>query len=317
MKYSQILGTGSYLPERVVTNDDLVKTLDTSDEWIVERTGIKQRHIISGDEGTVFMAKMAAQRAIAAAGIDKNQIDVVIVATTTPDKLLPCTACLVQAELGLREGGIAFDVVIACAGFSYALAVADNFIRMNQAKCALVIGAESLSRILDWTDRSTCVLFGDGAGAAIIAASDKPGILSTHLHAAGKYGNFLEAPTGIAPNEPAIVKMQGKEVFKLAVNKLGELIEETLQANNLDASAIDWLIPHQANLRIIQAMAKKFNLPLEQAVITVDKHANTSSASIPLALDVAIRDGRVQRGQLILLESFGGGLSWGSALIRY
>lgn len=316
MTYSKISGTGSYLPKKMLTNFDLEKQVDTTDQWIVERTGIKERHIIGPDEGTVSMSVAAAKKALEAAGVDAKKIELIIVATTTPDKLLPCTACLVQAELGLTDG-IAFDIVIACAGFSYGLAVADNFIRTHQVKCALVIGTECLSRIVDWTDRSTCVLFGDGSGAAILEASDQPGILSTHLHAAGQYGHYLESPTGLNPSEPAIVKMQGKEVFKLAVNKLGALIEETLSANKLDASDLNWLIPHQANLRIIQAMAKKFNLPMEQVVVTVDKHANTSSASIPLALDEAIRDGRIKRGQLLLLESFGGGMSWGSALIRY
>lgn len=318
MKYSRISGTGSALPAKVITNFDLEKTLDTSNEWIVERTGIRQRYIIGPDEGTASMSTTAAKRAIEAAGIDVKQIELIIVATTTPDKLLPCTACLVQDQLGLGlTDGIAFDVVIACAGFNYALSVADKFIRTNHVKCALVIGAESLSRILDWNDRSTCVLFGDGAGAVIIEASDEPGVLSTHLHAAGQHGRMLQAATGLCPGEPAVVKMQGKEVFKLAVTKLGELIDETLSANNLDASALDWLIPHQANLRIIQSMAKKYNLPMEQVVVTVDKHANTSSASIPLAFDEAVRDGRIKRGQLLLLESFGGGMSWGSALIRY
>lgn len=316
MTYSRISGTGSYLPKKVVTNLDLEKMVDTSDEWIVERTGIRERHIIDANEGTVSMSVASAKKAIEAAGIDASKIELIIVATTTPDKLLPATACLVQAELGLKDG-IAFDIVIACAGFSYGLAVADNFIRAKQVKCALVIGTECLSRITDWTDRGTCVLFGDGSGAAILEASDKPGILSTHLHAAGQYGNYLEAATGLNPTEPAIIKMQGKEVFKLAVNKLGELIEETLSANKLNASELNWLIPHQANLRIIQAMAKKFNLPMEQVVVTVDKHANTSSASIPLAFDEAVRDGRIKRGQLLLLESFGGGMSWGSALVRY
>lgn len=316
MKYARIIGTGSYLPKKILTNTDLEKTVETSNEWIIERTGIQQRHVVGEGESTVTLATSAAKNAIEAAGISNNEIDLIIVATSTPDKFVPSTACLVQANLGIPEG-IAFDVVIACAGFSYALAIADKFIRTNHVRKALVIGAESLSRILDWTDRTTCILFGDGAGAVVLEASDEPGILSTHLHAAGCYAGLLDVPSGLIANEAALIKMQGKEIFKLAVNKLGELIDETLSANQLEPSALDWLIPHQANLRIIQAMAKKFNLPMDRVIVTVDKHANTSAASIPLALDVGVRDGRIKKGQLLLLESFGGGLSWGSALARY
>lgn len=316
MKYSRILGTGSYLPEKILTNHDLEKMVDTSDTWIIERTGIHQRHIASPHETTVLMSTRAAERAIEAANIDKNEIDLIVVATTTADNLLPTTACVVQEQLGLTGCG-AFDVVAACAGFSYALSVADNAIRAGSIKHALVIGTESLSRITDWTDRGTCILFGDGSGAVVLSASDEPGVLSTHLHAAGKYKSSLYTTDNFVADKPPKVIMNGAEVFKIAVNKLGEVIQETLAANNLDSSAIDWFIPHQANLRIIQAMAKKFNIPMERVVLTIDKHGNTSAASVPLALDIAVRDGRIKRGQILLLESFGGGVTWAAALVKY
>ncbi len=316
MKYSRIIGTGSYLPKRLVTNSDLEKMVDTSDAWIVERTGIRQRYLIGPDETNLSMSTIAAKNAIAAADIDPNSIELIITATSTPDNLLPSNSCLVQDQLGIADCA-AFDLMNACSGFNYALSIADKFIRTETYRNVLVIGTECMSRILDWTDRTTCVLFGDGSGAVLLSASDEPGILSTHLHAAGQYKDVLYTRSGLVKGEPAFATMQGKEVFKLAVNKLGEVIQETLAANNLDSSSLYWLVPHQANFRIIQTMAKKFNIPMERVVVTVDKHANTSAASVALALDVAVRDGRIKRGQTLLLESFGGGISWGSALVRF
>lgn len=316
MKYSRIIGTGSYLPQHVLTNADLEKMVDTTDEWIVGRTGIRSRHILSDGESGLSMSKASAEKAIEAAGIDKKDIDLIIVATTTPDTILPTTACRLQAELGIA-GCPAFDLSAACAGFSYALSVADNFIRNGGIKNALVIGTECLSKIVDWQDRGTCILFGDGSGAVILQASDEPGILSTHIHAAGQYKDVLYATDNFDAKQLPKVIMQGSELFKVAVNKLGEVVQEALEANNLDSSAIDWFIPHQANLRIIQAMAKKFNIPMEKVILTIDKHGNTSAASIPLALDIAVRDGRVKPGQILLLESFGGGVTWASALVKY
>lgn len=316
MKYSRIIGTGSYLPKRLITNKDLEKIVDTSDEWITERTGIRQRYMIDIDETNATMSTVAAKKAIEAADIDPQSIGLIITATSTPDNLLPSNACLVQEQLGILDCA-GFDIMTACSGFNYALSIADKFIRTGTYRNALLIGTECMSRILDWSDRTTCVLFGDGAGAVVLTASDEPGILSTHLHAAGQHKDVLYTRSGLVKDEPAFARMQGKEVFKLAVNKLGEVIEETLAANNLDSSSIDWLVPHQANIRIIQAMAKKFSIPLERVVITVDRHANTSAASVPLALDTAVRDGRIKKGQTLLLESFGGGISWGSALLKY
>ncbi len=316
MNYSQIAGTGAYLPEKILTNDDLIKKgVDTSDEWIVTRTGIRERHIIAADDSTSSMATAAAKKALAAASCQAKDIGLIIVATSTPDKFFPSTACLVQANLGV-DGCPAFDVVAACAGFNYALSVADQFIRNGQIKTALVIGSESMSTIINWEDRSTCILFGDGAGAVVLKAAQEPGIISTHLHASGSYKDMLYLGTGLR-EEKAHLVMQGHEVFKIAVNQLSAVLEETLQANQINSSEIDWLIPHQANLRIIKAMAKKLAMPLEKVVVTVDKQGNTSAASVPLALDTAIRDGRIQRGQLLLMESFGAGFAWGSALVRY
>jgi len=314
--YSRIAGTGSYLPEKRLTNFDLEKMVETSDSWIVERTGISARHIASDHETNAFMSTQAAKRALAAANIPAEAVELIIVATSTPDKLLPSTACLVQEQLGITHFP-AFDILAACAGFNYALSIADQYIKSGSVKCALVIGSEIMSRILDWSDRTTCVLFGDGAGAVVLQASDKPGILSTHLHAAGQYKELLFAPSGLIKGEIPFAKMQGKEVFKIAVNKLSDILQETLAANNLAPSAIDWLVPHQANLRIIQAMAKKLNMSMEQVILTVGEHGNTSAASVPLALDQGIRDGRIKRGQTVLMESFGGGMAWGSALIKY
>ena len=316
MKYSKIAGTGAYLPKNSVSNADLIKRgIDTTDEWIVSRTGIRARHLADASDTTSTMAAAAAKKALEAAGCSAKDIQLIIVATSTPDKYFPSTACLVQSTLGI-DGCPAFDVVAACAGFNYALSVADQFIRNGQITSALVIGSETMSSIINWEDRSTCILFGDGAGAVVLQASDTPGIISTHLHAAGSYKDLLFLGTGLR-EEKAHLVMQGNQVFKIAVSKLSEILDETLQANGIQASAIDWLIPHQANLRIITAMAKKLNMTMDNVVITVDQHGNTSAASVPLALDTAIRDGRIQRGQLLLMESFGAGLAWGSALVRY
>jgi 3-oxoacyl-[acyl-carrier-protein] synthase-3 len=322
MKWSNIAGTGGYLPERVMENKEFEEFVDTSDDWIRERTGIKRRHIAAEGETTSDMAFAAAEKALAAANITGPDIDLIIIATTTPDKVFPSVACIVQRRLGVKDIP-AFDIQAACSGFIYALDVADRFIRTAGAKCALIIGSETYSRILDWTDRSTCVLFGDGAGAVVLTAGDKPGVLSSHIHADGQFADLLEVPAGISSGyesvraESAYIQMKGHEVFRKAVSTLGLIAKETLSTNKIDKKDISWLIPHQANLRIIAAAAKKFDLPMERVVVTVDEHANTSSASIPLALDVAIRDGRVKRGELLLFEAFGAGFTWGSALVRY
>ncbi len=320
--YARIIGTGGYLPSKVLTNADLEKMVDTSDQWIMERTGIKKRHIAAPAETTCDLAEQAARRAIDAAGIDANSIDLIVVGTTTPDRIFPSTACLLQERLGLH-GCPAFDVQAVCTGFIYALTMADKFIRTGASKRALVVGAETLSRITDWTDRATCVLFGDGAGAVILEAGDAPGILSTHLHADGQYKDLLTVPAGVSQgydkvrSGTAFMTMEGNEVFKVAVNTLGDIVDETLSSNQLEKSDIDWLVPHQANIRIIAATAKKLKLPMERVVVTVEEHGNTSAASVPLALDVAVRDGRIKRGDTLLLEAFGGGFTWGSALVRY
>jgi 3-oxoacyl-[acyl-carrier-protein] synthase-3 len=317
-----IAGTGGYLPERVMTNEEFEKFVDTSDEWIRERSGIKRRHIAADGETTSDMAVAAAREAIGAAGIENRDIDLIIVATTTPDKVFPSTACIVQRQLGIRRTA-AFDVHAACSGFIYGLDIADRFIRTGGASCALLVGSETYSRILDWNDRSTCVLFGDGAGAVVLRATEKPGVISTHIHADGKHEELLQVPAGISSGydqvreESAYIQMNGHAVFRKAVSALGTIARETLDGNNIDKHDIAWFIPHQANLRIIAAAAKKLDLPMERVVVTVDEHANTSSASIPLALDVAVRDGRIKRGELLLFEAFGAGLTWGSALVRY
>ena len=322
MIYSRIAGTGSFLPANVVTNADLAKMVDTSDEWVAARTGIRQRHLAAEGETTGDLAFGAAKAALEAAGVAANEIDLLIVGTTTPDLIFPSTACLLQHRLG-ANGCPAFDVNAACSGFIYALTVADKFIRSGSAKTALVVGAETLSRMIDWSDRSTCVLFGDGAGAVVLKATEEAGILSSHVHADGAYKELLWNPVGVSVgfthehNHGVRVVMQGSEVFKVAVKTLDRVVEETLAANGIDRHAIDWLIPHQANLRIIQATAKRLDMPMDRVVVTVDKHGNTSSASVPLALDHGIRSGRIQRGQLLLLEAFGGGFTWGSALVRY
>jgi 3-oxoacyl-[acyl-carrier-protein] synthase-3 len=321
--YSRIAGTGSYLPERVLTNDDLSKLVDTSDEWIAARTGIRQRHIAAEGETTGDLGYHAAVRALEAAGVEAGELDLIVLGTTTPDLIFPSTACLIQHRLG-AAGCPAFDVNAACSGFVYALTVADKFIRSGAAKTALVIGSETLTRMVDWSDRTTCVLFGDGAGAVVLKADDETGILSTHMHADGGKKELLWNPVGVSvgfkenePNAGVRIRMAGNEVFKHAVKALDAVVEETLQANGLDRHDIDWLIPHQANLRIIEATAKRLDMPMERVVVTVDKHGNTSSGSVPLALDAAVRAGKVQRGQLVLLEAFGGGFTWGSALLRY
>ncbi|MCW8918073.1 MAG: ketoacyl-ACP synthase III [Gammaproteobacteria bacterium] len=322
MIYSRISGTGSYLPQKVLTNADMEKIVDTSDEWIFSRTGIKQRHIAAEGENTVDLAELAARHAMEAAGVGADELDLIIVATTTPDQIFPSTACLLQARLG-NHGATAFDVQAVCTGFVYALGVADKFIKSGTHKTALVIGAETMSRIVDWSDRTTCVLFGDGAGAVVLQAADEPGILSTHLHADGQYKELLEVKYGVSNNAAAVrehhafVEMKGNEVFKMAVNTLGRIVDETLAANHLEKGDIDWLVPHQANTRIIGATAKKLKMDMDHVVMTVGEHGNTSGASVPLALDVAVRDGRIQRGDTLLLEAFGGGFTWGSALVKF
>lgn len=321
--YSRIKGTGSYLPEKILTNHDLEKLVDTSDQWIFDRTGIRERHIAADGQTTCDLAEQAAIAAMAAAAITYKDIDLIIVATTTPDRVFPSTACLLQKRLDIH-GCTAFDVQAVCTGFVYALGIADKFIRSGSHKCALVIGAETMSRITDWTDRGTCILFGDGAGAVILEASDEPGILSTHLHADGQFEDLLTVDGGVSEvyennqnGGTAFMRMKGNEVFKMAVNTLGRIVDETLEANNMQKSDINWLVPHQANIRIINATAKKLQMNMDHVVVTVDKHGNTSAASVPLALDVAVRDGRIQRGETILLEAFGGGFTWGSALIKF
>ena len=316
--YSRIAGTGSYLPEKVLTNEDLTKIVDTSDEWIQSRTGIRERHVAADGQTTGDLGYNAALRALEAAGIEPSQLDMVIVGTTTPDLIFPSTACLIQARLG-ANGAAAFDVNAACSGFLFALSVADKFIRSGDARHVLVIGAETLTRIVDWNDRTTCVLFGDGAGAVVLKADEDTGILSTHLHADGSKKELLWNPIGVSTglDQPGKILMKGNDVFKYAVKALDSVVDEALHANGLDKSDLDWLIPHQANLRIIEATAKRLEMPMEQVIITVDKHGNTSAGSVPLALDEAIRSGRVERGQLLLLEAFGGGFTWGSALLRY
>ncbi|MCB1875124.1 MAG: ketoacyl-ACP synthase III [Chromatiales bacterium] len=321
MSYARIQGTGHHLPKRVLTNADLEKMVDTSDQWIRERTGISTRYLVEDGETTCDLAEQASRKAMQAAGVGADDIDLVIVATTTPDRVFPSTACLLQKRLGIH-GGPAFDIQAVCTGFVYALGVADKFFRAGSSRRALVVGAETLSKIIDWTDRTTCVLFGDGAGAVVLEASDTPGLLSTHLHADGDFEHLLTTRGGVSEGLPdgadtAYVHMKGNEVFKMAVKTLGRIVDETLEANGLEKSQIDWLVPHQANYRIIEATARKLGLPMERVVVTVAEHGNTSAASVPMALDVAIRDGRIQRGDTLLLEAFGGGFTWGSALVRY
>ena len=322
MIHSRILGTGSYLPERVVTNRELEALVDTTDEWIRERTGIRERHIVADDESTVDLAERAARAALDAAGLSPADIDLIVVGTTTPDRIYPATACRLQARLG-AGGYPAFDLQAVCTGFIYALGVAEKFVRTGSSKRALVVGADTHSRLLDWSDRGTCVLFGDGAGAVVLGASDSPGILSTHLGADGNHEHLLFVEGGVPKGNGKIAegnaytKMQGAEVFKFAVRRLIRIVDETLAANNMRKNEIDWLVPHQANHRIIEATARKLEMSPEQVVVTVEGHGNTSAASVPLALDVAVRDGRIKRDQILLLEAFGGGFTWGSALVKY
>lgn len=319
---SRIIGTGSFLPEKVVTNEELAQTIETSDEWIVERTGIRERHIAREGETTAILAFQAAENALEAAQLNANDLDFIIIATTTPDNTFPSTATKVQAMLGM-DCGAAFDVQAVCSGFIYALSIADNFIRAGQAKNILVIGAEVFSRIVDWQDRTTCILFGDGAGAVVVQAQemaedDAVGILSTHLHSDGKLRDLLYTDGGPGTDSTVgHVRMLGREVFRHAITNLAGVVEEALAANGVSTQDIDWLVPHQANKRILDATAKKLGLSQDQVVVTVDRHANTSAASVPLALDEAVRDGRIQTGNLVLLEAMGGGLTWGAALIRW
>ncbi|HGM5307962.1 TPA: beta-ketoacyl-ACP synthase III [Serratia marcescens] len=316
--HTKILGTGSYLPVQVRTNADLEKMVDTSDEWIVTRTGIRERRIAAADETVATMSFQAAEKALEMAGVAKEDIGLIVVATTTTTHAFPSAACLVQQMLGIKDCA-AFDLAAACAGFTYALSVADQYVKNGAVKHALVIGADVLSRTLDPEDRGTIILFGDGAGAVVLGASEEQGILSTHLHADGSYGSLLTLPYKDRQNQdkPAYVTMAGNEVFKVAVTELARIVDETLQANNMDRSELDWLVPHQANLRIISATAKKLGMGMDKVVVTLDRHGNTSAASVPSALDEAVRDGRIQRGQLVLLEAFGGGFTWGSALVRF
>lgn len=322
MIYSHIAGTGSYLPEKIITNDDLARFVDTSDEWIRTRTGISRRHVVRDGETTCDLAEHAARRAMEAAGVQPSDLDLIIVGTSTPDQVFPNVGCLLQERLG-SFGYPAFSLEAACAGFVYCLGVAHQFIVSGASNCALVIGAETMSRILDWSDRGTCVLFGDGAGAVVLTPSSDSGVLSTHLHADGRHHQLLGVPSGISRGFDNLragkdfLRMKGSEVFRVAVNTLGAAVTEALEANGMDKSNVDWLVPHQANIRIIQAIARKLDLPMERVITTVAEHGNTSSASVPLALDVAVRDGRIRRGDLLLLEAFGGGFTWGSALVRY
>jgi len=322
-RYSRIAGTGSYLPEKVLTNADLEKLVDTNDEWIRTRTGIERRHIAASDETSSSMAEHAARRALKAAGQTPTDVDFIVVGTTTPDLVFPNTATLLQQRLDIH-GCPAFSLEAACSGFVFALSIADKYVRLGEAKCALVVGVECLSHITDWSDRTTCVLFGDGAGAVVLTPADEPGIIGTHLHSDGRYKDLLFYPYGVSSGfdklrsgASAGITMLGNEVFKVAVRTLSRLVDETLAKNGIERSQIDWLVPHQANLRIIQAAADKLGLSMEKVVVTVQEHGNTSAASIPLALDTAVRDGRIHRGQTLLLETFGGGFTWGSALIRY
>ena len=322
MIYPRIAGTGSSLPDRIVTNSELARSVETSDTWIRERTGIRQRHIVDEAESTCDLAERATRRALESAQIDPSALDLIVVGTTTPDRIYPSTACRLQARLG-AGGCTAFDVQAVCTGFIYALGIAEKFFRAGSVRRALVVGADTHSRLLDWSDRTTCVLFGDGAGAVVLEASESPGVMSTHLHADGSYEPLLYVDGGTPrgagriADGGAYTKMQGNEVFKVAVRTLHRIVDETLAANGMEKSDVDWLIPHQANIRIIEATARKLRMPMDKVIVTLAEQGNTSAASVPLALDSAVRDGRVQPGHLLLLEAFGGGFTWGSALIRY
>ncbi len=319
MSYTRIIGTGSYLPEHVVTNEELSRRVDTSDEWIYSRTGIRQRHMAAEGELTSDLALKASQRALDAAGISAADVDLIVLATTTPDMIFPSTACILQSKLGAGHGA-AFDIQAVCSGFIYALATADALVRTGTYRRALVVGAEIYSRILNWEDRTTCVLFGDGAGAVVLEKSDEPGLIGTHLHADGSYRDILSVPGAIRNGKVCgspYLEMDGNSVFKLAVRVLGELVDEALTQHGVSRDRLDWLIPHQANIRIIQATAKRLGMNMDKVIVTVDKHANTSAASIPLALDLAVRDGRIKRGHTVLMQGVGGGFTWGAALVRF
>lgn len=322
MTFARIAGTGGYLPERILTNEELAGIVDTTDEWIRERTGIRERRIAAPEETTCDLAEHASRRALDTAGLDPAGLDLIVVGTTTPDRVYPSTACRLQARLG-AAGGAAFDVQAVCTGFVYALGVAEKFVRTGAAGRALVVGADVHSRLLDWEDRGTCILFGDGAGAIVLEAAAEPGVMTTHLHADGEGERLLYVEGSVEDGydhpaqSAARTRMRGNEVFKQAVKALGGIVDETLDANGLGRGDVDWLVPHQANLRIIEATARRLGMPMERVVVTVDRHGNTSAGSVPLALDEAIRDGRIRRGDLLLLEAFGGGFTWGSALVRY
>ncbi len=319
MIYSRVIGTGSYLPAKVLTNADLEKQIETNDAWIVERTGIRERHIAAEGELTSDLALKAAEKAIEAAAIDAAEIGLIIVATTTPDRVFPSTACALQAKLGIENGCPAFDVQAVCSGFIYAITIANQFIQSGQVKHALVVGAETLSRITDWTDRGNCILWGDGAGAIVLGAGLTPGLISTHIHADGRYQDLLFVDGGVSLKKAgeSHIHMSGNAVFKMAVKTLDAIVDETLAANGLVKDDVDWLVPHQANIRIIQATAKKLGMGMENVVVTVDRQGNTSAASIPLAFDTAVRDGRIKPGETVLMEAFGGGFTWGSVLLRF
>jgi len=318
VSHARIIGTGGYLPDYVLTNEELETRVETTSEWILDRTGIRERHIAAEGEVTSDLALKASLRAIEAAGIDVQDIGLIVVATTTPDRVFPSTACKLQMKLGISNGCPAFDVQAVCSGFVYAVSVADQFIRSGQVKTALVVGAETLSRITDWNDRGNCILWGDGAGAVVLQASEKPGIINTHIHADGRYEDLLYVDGGVSMKTEGAcyMRMAGNAVFKMAVKTLDAIVDETLSANGLSKSDIDWLVPHQANIRIIQATAKKLGMSMDNVVVTVDRHGNTSAASVPLALDAAVREGRIKAGQLVLMEAFGGGFTWGSVLVR-
>ena len=319
MMNARITGTGGYLPEKIIHNKHFESSLETSDEWIYARTGIRNRHVIAAHESTASMAEMAANRALDAAGLDADELDLIIVGTSSPDRVFPSTACILQDKLGISDC-VAFDVQAACSGFIYALGIAHQFIKAGGAKKALIIGAEANSRILDYSDRSTCVIFGDGAGAVVLEATEEQGILSTHLHSDGQYKDLLYVNNPIKDQledgDKAYLTMHGNDVYKVAVKTLGRIVDETLDANGMVKSDVDWLIPHQANIRIISSVAKKLNMPMEKVVLTIENQGNTSSASIPLALDQAVRDGRIKKGHVVLMEAFGGGFVWGSALVK-
>ncbi len=318
MNYSKIIATGSYLPERVMSNAELETLVDTTDDWIQARTGIKERHIARDDETTCDMCEQAALRAITTANIDPDSIDLIVLATSTPDLIYPSTACLLQDRLGINNGYAAFDVQAACSGFIYAFSIAEKFIRTDSAKRALVVGADSNSKILDWTDRDTCVLFGDGAGAILVEAASEPGVYTTRLHADGSYSHLLQVPSGVSkPTNDPFIRMRGKEVFKFAVNEMGKIVDETLQECGLEKSDINWLVQHQDNQRIIKATAKKMGMIMDKLILTVGEHGNTSGGSIPLALDTGIRDGRIKRGDILFLEAVGSGFTWGSIILKY